>query len=178
MELLGGVRRSFQSAIVTLKKETKTMNRREFAAAGLSGATLATFAGRSFARDDQTQEHKHDEHDHDGHVCAKACSACQRECDSCATHCGQKLLAGKADHIKSMLTCQDCADVCATAARIVSRGGPFSVLLCEACAAACSKCAAQCEKFPDDEHMQKCAKQCLACREACLEMTRAAGKPA
>lgn len=155
------------------------MNRRQFAAAGLSGVTLATLAGNGFAADDpKAKEHDHSEHDHDMHVCAKACAACQRECDSCATHCAHKLHDNKPDHLKSLMTCQDCADVCSAAARIVSRGGPFAALVCQACADACSKCAAQCEKFPDDAHMQKCAKECLACREACLEMTRASVRPA
>jgi len=156
------------------------MNRRQFAAAGLSGVTLTTLAGTVFGRDDE-KPHDHGGHDHASHamhICAKACSACQRECDSCATHCAHKAHDGKHDHLKSLATCQDCADVCSTAARIVSRGGPFGSLICQACADACSKCAAQCEKFPDDEHMAKCAKECLACREACLEMTRDIARPA
>ena len=53
--------------------------------------------------------------------CAKACNDCQRICDACSQHCGHLVAAGKKEHMKTLRTCQDCADACAAAARIVSR---------------------------------------------------------
>ena len=35
---------------------------------------------------------------------------------------------------------------------------------------ACAKCAAACEKFPDDAHMKKCAAECRKCEKACKDM--------
>jgi len=115
------------------------------------------------------------QHDHGMQACAEACSDCQRACDMCATHCIRLLKDGQEAHIKSAMTCQDCADICAVAASIVSRSGPFSVTICEACADACAACAKQCEAFPDDEHMKECAEQCRKCEKACRDMIAHAG---
>jgi hypothetical protein len=110
---------------------------------------------------------------HQGHgldACAKACDDCQRACDSCATHCVRLIAAGKSDHVKSLQTCQDCADTCAAAARIVSRQGPFVDVICKACAEACARCAKACEQFPQDERMSQCAEECKKCEKACRDM--------
>ena len=105
--------------------------------------------------------------------CAEACSDCQRECDRCAMHCAGMLSHGK-DHHMTMQTCMDCADVCAAAAQIVSRGGPFAMEICEACADVCKQCAAACRKHPDDSKMAACAKECEACEKACRSMLQTA----
>ena len=114
---------------------------------------------------------------HKGHsetmqACAKACSDCQRQCDSCATHCGNQLAEGKKEHLMTLMTCQDCATVCAAAAQIVSRVGPFSEVICVSCADACSRCGKECQKFPADEHMKQCAEACRNCEKACREMAK------
>jgi hypothetical protein len=102
--------------------------------------------------------------------CAKACTACLRECESCAHHCAHLVAEGKKEHLKTLGTCADCADFCAAAARIVARHGKMSVLICESCAKACDTCGKACEEHPKDEHMTRCAKACRDCAAACREM--------
>lgn len=147
------------------------IDRRQFAAAGLSAIALTTMGSAV-----QAQEKKdHSEHDDLLMACAKACSDCQRACDMCATHCGHLLADGKKEHAVSLATCQDCADFCVAAAQIVARGGPFASLVCQGCAEACAKCAMQCEKFPADKHMKMCAEECRRCEKACNDMVKHAG---
>lgn len=146
------------------------IGRREFGLLGLSTAALAALETTSFAQ--------HAGHDDMLEKCAKACSDCQRECDSCAHHCAMMLAEGKKQHMASLQTCLDCADFCAAAAQIVSRNGVFSNLICESCAEACAKCGAECEKHPDDKHMKRCAEECRKCEKACREMVKHAHEPA
>jgi hypothetical protein len=103
--------------------------------------------------------------------CAKACAACARECESCATHCGHQLAKGKKAHLRTLMTCRDCAEFCTAAARICSRLGPMAGTICEACARACDTCGAACIKF-EDEHMKRCAKACQTCAKACRDMVK------
>jgi hypothetical protein len=107
--------------------------------------------------------------------CARACSDCQRACDSCANHCAQMVMQGAPDHLTTLQSCLDCAEICAAASRIVSRGGPFGEIICKACADACAACGKNCEQFPDDEHMAQCAKVCRECEQECREMVGQAG---
>jgi hypothetical protein len=37
-------------------------------------------------------------------------------------------------------------------------------------------CAEECEKFPDDEHMVRCAKECRRCEKACRDLVKNAGQ--
>jgi hypothetical protein len=37
----------------------------------------------------------------------------------------------------------------------------------------CDTCAAECEKFKDDEAMQQCARTCRACAKACRQFAKA-----
>jgi hypothetical protein len=103
-------------------------------------------------------------------ACAKACSDCQRVCDMCSTHCARMIQEGKKEHFTTLLTCQDCATVCVAASQIVARGGPFTNAICQTCADVCGKCAAECEKFPNDTHMKACAEECRKCEKACKDM--------
>lgn len=151
------------------------IGRREFAVTGLSAVALAALEGSAFAQAPAAEKGAvagavHAEHDSMLQACAQACSDCQRACDMCSTHCAHKLAEGHKEHMASLGTCRDCADFCATAAQIVSRGGPFSTEICKGCAEACAQCAAACEKFPDDAHMKACAAECRKCEKACREM--------
>jgi hypothetical protein len=114
---------------------------------------------------------------HAGHFdhCAKACAECMRECESCAHHCAHMVADGKKDHMETLGTCTDCAEICAAAAKVTSHHGPLAVTVCESCAKACDQCGAACEKFPDDEHMSRCAKSCRDCAKACRQMVEHAG---
>ncbi len=132
-------------------------------------------AGRGKDKDQDTGKGK------DGHVhemfekCAKACNDCQRICDGCAHHCTHLVASGKKEHVKTLRSCQDCATVCAAAAQIVARGGPFSDAICKACAEACKRCGDACNAATDDTMMKKCAEECQRCEKACQEMVQHAG---
>ena len=150
------------------------MNSRKFGGIGVAALALAIGGVMAFAQPGKTQEKKvaHGEHDEMMQACAKACSDCQRACDTCATHCTHLLHAGKKEHLTTAMSCQDCATVCVAAAQIIARGGPDSVLICECCTKACDQCGTACEKFPDDKHMQACAEECRKCEKSCRAMVK------
>ncbi len=139
-----------------------------------AGTALALALGTSFAAPpkQKSKEIDHSEHNQGLQACAKACADCQLACDTCATHCAHKVHAGEGEHIKTLMSCQDCADACSAAAHIAARGGPFATTICQACADICGGCAKNCEAFPDDEHMKKCAEECRKCEKACREMAK------
>jgi hypothetical protein len=107
--------------------------------------------------------------------CAKACNDCQRICDMCATHCAELVAEGRKEHLKTLQTCRDCATFCSSAAEIVARMGPFSDLICQACAEACARCGKACEQFAQDKMMKQCAEECRRCERACREMLKHTG---
>src|SRR5688500_11712723 len=78
------------------------------------------------AQKDQSAHKDHGAHNEAMLACAKACSDCQRICDSCSTHCAKMVADGQKEHMATLMACQDCATVCAAAAQIVARGGPYS----------------------------------------------------
>lgn len=136
------------------------------------GAILVTAvfaAGTPVSGGDPKADGKHHVHFQE---CAKACADCMRECEMCARHCAHKVAAGHKEHMTTLGTCADCAEFCAASARIVSRHGPMAALICQQCARACDVCGAACERFPDDAHMQRCAKECRECAQACREMLK------
>ncbi len=110
--------------------------------------------------------------------CAKACNDCQRECDSCARHCALRVADGKKEHMKTLATCTDCAEICSTASHVASRQGPMAVLICDACAKSCDTCGEACGTFKDDDHMKLCAEACKKCAAACREMIKHAAHAA
>lgn len=108
--------------------------------------------------------------------CAKACNDCEQICAACATHCAHMLAGGKKEHLKTLATCQDCATTCAAAAKITAGKGPFSDLICTACADACKRCGDACDRFKDDPMMKRCAEECRRCEKECREMHQHTGK--
>ncbi|QEL18024.1 four-helix bundle copper-binding protein [Limnoglobus roseus] len=153
------------------------MTTRKMGGIGLTVCVLAFVVMAGFARFGQSEDNKPPAtaaHPHDDAMmtCAKACSDCQRACDSCAAHCGHKLHEGMKEHHASLVSCQDCATVCAAASQIVARSGPYSMAICTACADVCGKCAVECEKFPNDAHMKACAEECRKCEKACQAMAK------
>lgn len=158
------------------------MHRRAFNVAGVSAAALAfgqVASGQETKKPAAGHGAGHPHHlGYSEHFkqCAEACSDCQRECDRCAIHCAGMMSQGKEQHYMTLQTCLDCADVCAAAAKIVARGGPFSMDVCEACADACKQCAAACRKHEDNPMMAACAKECEACEKACRQMLQSAKK--
>jgi hypothetical protein len=151
------------------------IGRRQFAVAGLSSAALAALHTTTFA-DDRTFAGRGPEAMFD--KCAKACSECQRACDYCEAYCVDALAKGSKHHLTTVQTCRDCADICSSAASIVSRESEFADVICRACAEACGRCAHECEAHgKDDAVMSSCAKECRTCEKACQEMlAHAAGK--
>lgn len=155
------------------------IGRRAFSLTGLSAVALAALEGSAFGQapvaveksaDGASEGAAHAAHGEMFQACAKACSDCQRLCDSCATHCIDMLADGHKEHRATLGTCRDCADFCSAAAQIVARGGPFAQEICKGCAEACAQCAAACEKFADDAHMKACAAECRKCEKACRDM--------
>jgi hypothetical protein len=112
--------------------------------------------------------------EHHGHfmTCAKACSDCALQCDSCYHHCMHKVVEGNKDHAKSMRLCVDCAEFCRLSATLCARDSHLAVFACEGCAKSCDECATSCESFKDDKHMAACAKSCRDCAQACREMVK------
>jgi hypothetical protein len=128
----------------------------------LSIAAVLSLSAIGFSADDS--------HSAAYQACARACQECQLECDMCAAHCASMLSEGKKEHLSTLRTCQDCATHCAAAACIMGRKGPYSDLICKACAEACKRCGDECAKFKDDAAMKKCADACRKCEKACRDM--------
>jgi hypothetical protein len=74
----------------------------------------------------------------------------------------------------------DCADICGTAARVLSRPTGFDATitstLLQACIAACRACGAECSRHAGmHEHCRICAESCHACLRACQDLLEATG---
>ena len=134
---------------------------------------LAAFVAPARAADDKPAAHVHDSPEMT--KCEKACVDCAKECESCFHHCAMMLAQGKKEHLRSLQTCNDCGVLCAVAAKLIARHGPFVGLTCDACGKACDLCGAECEKFTGDEHMKKCATACRDCAKACRDMVKVTG---
>ncbi len=95
--------------------------------------------------------------------CAQVCTACADACLS------EDMVAELRYCVRTDL---DCADICNTTARVLSRQTePEMALLraqVEACATACKLCGDECEKHKDmHEHCRVCAESCRQCEAAC-----------
>jgi hypothetical protein len=99
-----------------------------------------------------------------------AALACSQTCTACADSClAEPDLAEMQRCIRDDL---DCADVCAAAARVLTRqtaGDPaLARAVLEACIQACDTCGASCGAHRDHhEHCRICADACEACGQAC-----------
>ena len=73
----------------------------------------------------------------------------------------------------------DCADVCATAERVISRQTAYDAnvtrAVLEACIAACRACGDECEQHAAHgmEHCRACAEECRRCEQACRDLVQA-----
>lgn len=104
--------------------------------------------------------------------CAKACDNCARACDTCVAHCARMLADGKKEHLETLRLCQDCAEFCSAASRIVSKDGPLSDLITASCADACKRCGDACEKQAGDPIMKQCMEECRQCEKVCRGMAK------
>ena len=101
-------------------------------------ATLATLvlAVGLFAADDKKHTTTADtSHFVELEKCIKACVDCAKECESCFNYCTDLLAKGEKMHATTVRTCNDCGELCAVAAKLQSRQGPFMVPACD-CATA------------------------------------------
>jgi hypothetical protein len=108
--------------------------------------------------------------------CIEETFACAQACTVCADACLAE------DDVSELRRCiglnLDCADVCETTARVLSRATSSdleltrSVLL--ACVQACRSCGAECKRHAEHhEHCRVCAESCRRCEEVCEETVAA-----
>lgn len=99
--------------------------------------------------------------------------ACSEACTACADSCLSEGMV--AELTKCIRTNMDCADICSTTARVLSRHTGYdaniSRTLLQACAMACKSCADECAVHASaHEHCAICAETCRACENACREL--------
>jgi len=74
----------------------------------------------------------------------------------------------------------DCADLCETTARVLSRHTGYDAnltrVVLQACATACRSCGDECDRHADHhEHCRICAQACRRCEQACQELLTSLG---
>jgi hypothetical protein len=98
---------------------------------------------------------------------------CANTCVQCADACLSE------QHTTDLAKCirlnMDCADICATTSRVVSRQTEYDANvtrpLLEACIAACRSCGDECAQHADYmEHCRICSQQCRDCEQACRDL--------
>ena len=108
--------------------------------------------------------------------CIDACFSCARLCETCHDD-----MIGMPSHGDTQLMercirlCRECADICAMAARWMSRVSPLADRLCRFCADICDLCAEACEQHaPHHALCGPCAEECRRCADLCRKMRPAA----
>jgi len=105
--------------------------------------------------------------------CIEECFACAQSCTSCADACLSE------DTVEELRKCirliLDCADICDTTGRLLTRqteyDAPTSKAQLESCREACRTCAEECERHAEmHEHCRVCAEECRRCEAACTEL--------
>lgn len=109
-------------------------------------------------------------------TCIEECFACAATCTSCADACLSEEMV--ADLRKCIRLNADCADICDTTGRILTRqteyDAPTSKAQLESCREACRTCAEECERHADMHgHCKICAELCRRCERACEELLSA-----
>jgi hypothetical protein len=111
-------------------------------------------------------------------ACIEACYECAQACTACADAClSEEMVAELAKCVRSNL---DCADLCDTTGRVLSRHTGYDANLTravlEACATACKACGDECAAHADmHEHCRICAEACRRCENACRELIASLG---
>jgi uncharacterized protein DUF326 len=111
-------------------------------------------------------------------ACIEACVECAQACTACADAClSEEMVAQLTTCIRTNL---DCADVCDTTGRVLSRHTGYDADLTravlEACAAACRACGDECAGHAEmHEHCRVCAGACRRCETACRELIASLG---
>lgn len=109
--------------------------------------------------------------------CIEACYECAHACTACADDCLSE------DNVGQMAKCirlnLDCADICQTTGRVVSRQTEYDAKLTraivEACVQSCTSCGDECEQHGQQgmEHCRICSAACRRCEQACHELLSA-----
>lgn len=108
--------------------------------------------------------------------CVAACLECAQACTACADAClSEKMVADLAGCIRTDL---DCADLCETTGRVLSRQTGFDADLARAvltaCVKACTTCGDECASHAGmHEHCRVGAEGCRRCEEACRRVLAA-----
>lgn len=111
-------------------------------------------------------------------ACIEACYSCAQTCTACADACLSEEMVK--DLVKCVRTDLDCADICGTTGRLLSRHTEYDANLTrsilEVCIAACRTCGDECERHAGThEHCRVCAEECRRCERACQELIAALG---
>ncbi len=107
-----------------------------------------------------------------------ALTECAQACTSCADAClGEETVQELVRCIRLNL---DCADVCETTGRVLTRQTAFDAQLArqmlETCAQACRVCGDECERHAEHhEHCRVCAEACRRCEQACNDVVSTIG---
>ncbi|MBV7700981.1 four-helix bundle copper-binding protein [Streptomyces sp. TRM70350] len=110
--------------------------------------------------------------------CIEECFACAQACTACADACLSEEMV--AELRKCIRTDLDCADICETTGRVLSRHTGYDANITrahlEACAQTCKACADECERHAGrHDHCRVCAEACRRCEEACRELIQSLG---
>jgi hypothetical protein len=109
-------------------------------------------------------------------ACIEACAECERACAACADAC---LGAPDPGPLRKCIRLNlDCADICNTSARVLTRQFHASLkfirVQIEACALVAAACGAEClANAETHRHCRFCADACKRCEEACRKALRA-----
>ncbi len=110
--------------------------------------------------------------------CIEACFDCSQTCTACADAClSEERIAELAKCIRTDL---DCAGICDTTGRILSRHTGYDAnitgAVLQACAQTCRSCGDECERHADvHAHCRICAEACRQCEQICREVLAAIG---
>ncbi|WP_432502430.1 four-helix bundle copper-binding protein [Kineococcus arenarius] len=111
-------------------------------------------------------------------ACIEACFECAQTCTACADACLSEDMV--AELTKCIRTNLDCADVCETTGKVLSRHTGYDAnvtrAIVQACAAACKACGDECASHAGmHEHCRICAEACRRCEAACDELLATLG---
>jgi hypothetical protein len=109
--------------------------------------------------------------------CIEACHECAHACTACADDCLSE------DNVAQMTKCirlnLDCADICQTTGRVLSRQTEYDAKLThaivEACVQSCKSCGDECDRHAQQgtEHCRICSDACRGCEQACRQLLSA-----
>lgn len=105
--------------------------------------------------------------------CIEACYECSQACTACADACLSEEMV--AELVTCVRTNLDCADICDTTGRVLSRHTGYDANLTRsilrACVQACRSCGDECARHADmHEHCRVCAEACRRCEQACRDL--------